>query len=708
MFNITHLIDLYESKKHFHASFLALSITEATRLIRLGFFPPKLTKKFYCLVSVFCVDKIYLFEPKAVKLKDLFHVVTLLDDISKYRKIIKYYENEILRSGNRFLIAKCECGVDDNEELLEYCTDGEVINRMVASPNIRIRLYKKRSLSVNVLKEMYYKHYIFPMNKGIVSLQMNDVNFFVDVLSSTDEDDEILFLMLETNERILDSEEVKKAVLDKIKKGKNIDVLKYYVKHYSIDTEKLSVFYNIFFVERDVISEYNMRDESLKIICKYITDYSESIDTIVSLLITTENYSLLASIFFYIPEKYHSENLYMNIVRYAKDNKPKIIDFKPLYLSECILVMCYLRGYKDIVDFLYSMDLNVLVKNRINPFHEYTFSTNWFNKNTRLVTLYVSFYFTDPVMMRKLLFEYPLCDDSLIVAVSEIKKAYEQIDTDYTIDYTEIEILDLPIYFRIPTKRAISFEEFDSSIAFNSNKNYNFKLISQLLKYDILQSVKIENLYHFQSIDKHYLCFNIISRYSVDDEVTRLIQQIGDISRSIRYGFVYHTKRYFGDWLPSLNYSRLLDSYQYNGPSQVLSWKIDKLDLKKFVKYKDLSVTFAKKYNLDYLPLKEEALYSCIYSYILVYILIGSVTYVERENIYSFITNIIKSFLEGLEINTETDFITTKVINEVATLKDQTESKRILDSNRPIHLLDTCKCVCAFISRNGKKASNML
>nr|WIK87447.1 hypothetical protein TDPV-149 [Oriental turtle dovepox virus] len=717
MFDITNLIELYESNdyvscdyKHsqLQKAFSKLPITEVVMLVKSGFFPSKLSKKFYKPIATFCVDKIYLFKPEYVSLKDLFTVIYTFDDLSKYKEIIRYYYYEVSVSNSYQVYKKCKniLGYTDDydNEIIQELSEDDLVEKMVNFPGFRKLVYKKKILSIRILKEMYYKHKVLPINKGITPIREEDICFFTDVLYDAHDDDDVLYLLLEINEQILDSDEVKETIIKKICKGENIEVFRYYVSHYLIDQAKLGLYYNIFFSERDIISDYGLTDESLKIICKYIDRYSRSIPSIIKLLLDNSNYTLLASVVDYIPEERLSENLYMNIVRHSNETKPKIKIFKPEFLSECLMVMCYLRGYDDIVDFLIALDVEAIIRNRINPFNDYTFTTDWFNKNTELVRLYISFYFLDPVMMRKLLFEYPLCETSTTVAIEELKKHRSSINNNYNIDYREeFKIVDLPRSFNIPISEVVPTKEYNSNISFISDKSYKFKITSQLLKYNILQSIKVENLCYSYNNNLHFFYFNTIKPNCIVDSTSRLIYQIGDLGRLARHGFLSFTDNYFGKWIPLLNYSKILDHYQYNGPTCVRSWQIGKLDLKAFVKYKDLPEFFLTKYNIDFLLEKEVLLYYCIYSYLLLYILVGSVTYVEQENIYYFITNIINSFIQGLGIRNSIDLLSEEVIKEIIIIKKLPESKRKLSSIRPVSLLNLCKRVCAFISRDGKK-----
>ncbi|ARE67350.1 SWPV2-ORF123 [Shearwaterpox virus] len=721
MFNINKLIDIYEDNSYvpgdyknsqLQRSFIELPIIDIIDLIKLDFYPQCLPKKLYPAISASCVDKIYLFNPKYIQLQDLFLVIDLFDDLSKYKNIILYYKYEILKSNNYSIINKCKdiIGIHetDNENILiEDISDKELMDKMIEFPNFMKLVYKKRVLSIRILKEMYYKHRILPINKGITFVKEDDICFFVDSLESADSDEDTLYLILECNDKILDSEEVKDAVMRKICKGQNIDVLGYYVKNYFLDHTKLGIYYNIFFAERDIVSEYGLKDDSLAIICKYIDKYSKSIRSIAKLLINNSNYSLLASIIDRVPDDMLSENLYMNIIRHVTDKKPKIRNLKPDFFSECLMVMCYLRDYEDVVDFLNALDVESMIKNRVNPFNDYVFTTDWFNKNTELLKLYISFYFLDPTMMRKLLFEYPLSEESTRIALENIKKAYSflSIKDNYINFSVNFDIIELPRVFNIPVKKIADLKEFNNTIPFISNKSYNFKIASQLLKYNVLKSVKVENLCYHRKKNLYYLCFNTYRETSISpgarNNTVRLIDQIGDIGRLFRHGFISFNDYHFGSWLPSLYSSKLLDYFQYNGPDYILSWSIDNIDFKSFVRYKDLPIFFSKKYTTSYLPDKKTLLYSCIYSCILLYILVGSVIYTERENIYYFISNIINSFLKGIGIDTAFNLELQDVVKEIIIISNLPEGKRNLSLVKPVNLLDLCKRICVFVSNNG-------
>ncbi|UOX38593.1 hypothetical protein [Finch poxvirus] len=721
MLNINKLIDIYEDNSYvpgdyknsqLQRSFMELPIIDIIDLIKLDFYPQCLPKKLYPAISASCVDKIYLFNPKYIQLQDLFLVIDLFDDLSKYKNIILYYKYEILKSNNYSIINKCKdiIGIyeTDNENILiEDISDKELMDKMIEFPNFMKLVYKKRVLSIRILKEMYYKHRILPINKGITFVKEDDICFFVDSLESADSDEDTLYLILECNDKILDSEEVKDVVMRKICKGQNIDVLGYYVKNYFLDHTKLGIYYNIFFAERDIVSEYGLKDDSLAIICKYIDKYSKSIRSIAKLLINNSNYSLLATIIDRVPDDMHNENLYMNIIRHVTDKKPKIKNLKSDFFSECLMVMCYLRGYEDIVDFLNGLDVESMIKNRVNPFNDYVFTTDWFNKNTELLKLYISFYFLDPTMMRKLLFEYPLSEESTRIALENIKKAYSflSIQDNYINFSINFDIIELPRVFNIPIKKIADLKEFNNTIPFISNKSYNFKIASQLLKYNVLKSVKVGNLCYYHKKNLYYLCFNTYKETSlppgVKSDSVRLIDQIGDIGRLFRHGFISFNDYHFGNWLPPLYSSKLLDYFQYNGPDYILSWSIDNIDVKSFVRYKDLPIFFSKKYTTSYLPDKKTLLYSCIYSCVLLYILVGSVIYTEQENIYYFISNIINSFLKGIGIDTDFNPELQDVVKEIIIIRNLPEGKRKLSLVKPVNLLDLCKRVCVFVSNNG-------
>ncbi|QRI42845.1 hypothetical protein [Mudlarkpox virus] len=723
MFNINKLIDIYEDNSYvpgdyknsqLQRSFMELPVIDIIDLIKLDFYPQYLPKKLYPVISASCVDKIYLFKPKYVRLQDLFMIIDIFNDLTRYRHIILYYKYEILKSNNYNIINRCKSIInirenDDEDIMLEDINDKELVDKMIRFPNFMKQIYRKRILSIRILKEMYYKHRVPPINKGITYMKEEDTCFLVDSLDSTNVDEDVLYLILESNDKILDSEEVKEIIIKKICRGENIDVLQYYVKHYFIDHTKLGIYYNIFFAERDVVSEYGLRDDSLATICKYIDKYSKSIRAITKLLIDNSNYTLLASIVDKIPEDMLNENLYMQIIRHAKDNKPKIRNLKSKFFSECLMVMCYLRGYEDVVDFLNALDVESMIRNRVNPFNDYVFTTNWFNKNTELLKLYISFYYLDPIMMRKLLFEYPLCETSTRIALENIKKSYSYLDSkdNYINTSVDFNIIELPRVFNIPVKKDINIKDFNNSIPFISNKSYNFKIASQLLKYNVLKSLKVENLCYTTRKNLYYLCFNTYREISVSsctrNETVRLINQIGDIGRLLRHGFVSLYDYYFGNWLPSLYSSKLLDYYQYNGPDYILSWSIDSIDFKSFVRYNDLPIFFSKKYKTDYLLEKKTLLYSCIYSCVLLYILVGSVIYTERENIYYFITNIINSFIKGIGIDSVFNPELQEVVKEIIIISDLPESKRRLSLVKPINLLDLCKRICVFVSNNGQE-----
>ncbi|ARF02713.1 SWPV1-117 [Shearwaterpox virus] len=728
MLAINKLIDIYEDNSYTHddhrntnlqRSFIELPVKDIIDLVKLGFYPQSLPRKLYYVISVNCVDKIYLLKPKYVHLHDLFVVINMFDNIEKYKEIILYYKYEILQSNNYNIINRCKdilkLKTEDNEDiLLKDITDKELIDRMIRFPNFMRRVYSTYTLSVRILKEMYYKYRILPINKGITFIKEEDICFFVDSLDNTKVDKDVLYLILECNDKILDSEEVKDVVIRKICRGENIDVLGYYIKHYFVDHTKLGIYYNIFFAERDIVSEYGLRDDSLAVICKYIDKYSKSIRSIAKLLIDNSNYSLLASIIDKVPEDMLSENLYMQIVRNATDKKPKIRSLKPKFFSECLMVMCYLRGYEDIVDFLSGLDVESIIRNRVNPFNDYIFSTDWFNKNTELLKLYISFYFLDPVMMRKLLFEYPLSVSSTKVALDNIKSAYSYLDIKNYINLSNsFDIIELPREFSIPVKKVVNLKDFNNNISFISNKSYNFKIASQLLKYNVFKSLKVENLCYSRRKNIYYLSFNIYKETSIsylhsklNNDTLRLVNQIGDIGRLFRHGFISFNDYHFGNWFPSLYSSKLLDYYQYNGPDYILSWSIDDIDFKSFIRYNDLPIFFAKKYNKNFLVEKKALLYSCIYSCILLYVIVGSVVYVERENIYYFITNIINSFLKGIGISNSFNFEFQDVVKEIIIIGDLPEAKRKLSLIKPVSILELCKYICVFVSNNGKETGD--
>ncbi|ALA62446.1 hypothetical protein [Turkeypox virus] len=714
MLSIKNLIRIYESSNNndsMQEIMNKLPINELIKLVKLGFYPQKLNKNIYRYVSTYCYDKIFLFKPKYINFNDLLYVMYKLDNLSMYKQLIEYYKHPILCTNNSIVTNKCRnilhlhC-TENNDNSIEEITEQEMI-RMSKFPDIQKSVYNSKVLSIKILKEMYYNYGILPINRGIYFMTEDNLEFFSDVLLHANSNNDILYLVLNVNDSILDTDKVKETIIKKIHKGNNLKVLKYYVTKYSVDDTKLGIYYNIFFYERDIVSEYGLNDVILKNICDNMERYTKSARIIANLLINNSNYELLSSIIRYIPKDMIDENMYMNMIRYSDNIKPRVKDFLPELLSECLLVMCYLRGYEDVIDFLKKLDVKTMIRNKINPFTQYSFTTDWFNKDSELLRLYIRFYFMDPIMLRKLIFEYPLMPDSLNNVIMFLKEEYGSIDHGYAIDYDNIfYIIRLPRRFDISITEE-DIDSFNNVIEFKSNNSYEFKITSQILKHNILKTIKVENLCYSHRDGRHNLCFN--NNYHVDDDDARLINQISDLCVLVRHGFLCFMHENLGEWYPSINASNLLSSYQYTGPKYILSWDIQDIELKSFMRYDDIDVLFSKKYNIYPLLDKETILYSCIYSYLFVYIVIGSVSYIEQENnIYYFITNIINSFLTGLGINNTTVHISKHVIEEIKNIRAIDENKRRLISTKPTHLVDLCKRICVIISKHGKKIPNIL
>ncbi|ATI20975.1 IEV morphogenesis [Western grey kangaroopox virus] len=704
-------------------AFCKLSKNDCIRLVLRGLHPSTLNGRWYRAVVDLRPDKVVLFEPRHVDFQDLVVALSIFENISAFEAYVRYFQGAILRSGDATLIRKCLRYMNVNimdlfavdlfsEEDAEHVYDNlridgeaerDAASALIHGSDSRDFLYGRHEFNPDFLTSMFYLHGVIPVNCGIHAI--SDTKFFIDVLSATRIERETFFILSHASLTVREDTALQDFVIYLISRGYNLRSYSWYAKrHLKHREEDMGIYANVFFDSRLKLCDFTMTDEVLNVACEFVDRYLDSIEYLVSALLASGRYDLLATILKHVPERFCTEDFYINLIREAS-SRPRVADFR--VHSECLLLMCHMRKYPDVVDFAAGLPVSVFARHGINPFTDYCFSTNWFNVSEELLYLFVRFYGYDGNMMRKLLFEYPITESATVyvLTIMETNPGMSLFDprhmctmgyllhTTYRLNFKPLETM-----IRLEKTRVCPDKISD---VFESVHCYAFGVAAQVYSYVPLESYPVNKLTYAEDDGLALLQYAALGD-TPDSETERLIAQMGDLGKLAHHGLFCFMDRYLGGWTPLEPLLRNADPTDVQ-PHEILLSSVGPLEVVEFVRYEDLAQKFADRYRTERLPSSYHVAYSCLFSYLMVYLLVGTANCLDSEHqAPDFVRVLINSLLKGLKVNDKISNISTELQQEIKNLRESVNTGCESGSGFRIsvslsHVVSLCRSVCVSI-----------
>ncbi|QHR82574.1 WV assembly protein [Brazilian porcupinepox virus 1] len=659
---------------------------DAIRLILSGLHPKRLPKKWYSEIVSFIPNKLYLFKPKDVAFIDLISIIKSNKNLDLYTNHIIFFKNEIIKICDKDIIIKCISYFDiydDDIRILTYrfqSIDDIIINinytsipclNYIFNEDITEKmlmrdyryyktLYSNQIYTRDFLLDMLYKYGITPINEGI--LYNITIEIIIEILSSIrSSDDSVAFLDMLKESQLTD-DRLQDYIIKNINMGE-IEKYKTYASEYLYcKRDQLGVYENIFFNEYLDIKRYKITKEQIKNVCMYIDNYYLDMLYIVDYIIKKEYFDILASILDKIPKEILSEEICIRVI--CESGKKVQLKYLPIH-SSLIMVLCIQMKYDDIVELLDTIELDTLIEKDVDIITDYVLETDWYNKDNRLLDLFVKKYGFCVYKLNKLLFEYPLDKKSTKYLLNIINNNnYSKLF--YNISST--------LFYLVSTSDKLKIEKIDniSNIIFSSKKvngliiSNRYKVRSIILYSNIpyIDKSYFNNITYFKSISGISVIINkdIINKILVSEyEILTELYNIGILAR---YGLFYIPYKYFPSWIPIKN---IINGEKYTLPSKIEHGVILKTYPTDFIEYKSLGRYISNIYYLEEHITNFQGAINSIIQTLLLYIAIGS-KYSTSET-KDFIISLVNSFLKGMKINEIIYDDITNVCTEINTFK---------------------------------------
>nr|CAB5514023.1 CPXV068 protein [Cowpox virus] len=693
---------------------------KAIALIKVGFHPTYLPKVLYNNVVEFVPEKLYLFKPRTVAPLDLISTITKLKNVDKFATHINYHKNSILITGDKSLIVKCMpymiisdddirfireqfVGTNSIEYILSFInkesvyrmsyqfSENEIVTIINRDHFMYEPIYEHQVLDSDFLKTMLDRYGIVPINYGIIDELCPEA--IIEILMAVVRPrDAIRFLDIVNNNQLTENS-VKNYIINDIRRGK-IDYYIPYAEDFLEDrTEDLGIYANIFFEDAIDITKLEITKTELEHISKYMNYYTTYIDHIVNIILQNNYIDILASIIDYVQDVL-TEELCIRIV--CESTNPVPVTSLPIH-STLVMVMCIQMKYDDIVEFLDEIDIDTLIEKGADPITEYTFTTRWYNKHNDLITLYIKKYGFCPMMMKRLMFEYPLtkeASDHLLKTMDENRGAIMFFPrTICTLPYLlccNYKLIQKPIPFK-EENRNIVYKKNNRVLCFDSLENSAFK---SLIKIDSIPGLKTYNMKDITyEKSNNIICVRFIPQESIHNEERRIKLQLFDIARLASYGLYYIPSRYLSSWTPVVN---MIEGREYTNPQKIECLVILDLFSEEFIEYQNLGNAVSNKYELEYTISNYQAAINCLMSTLLIYLVLGSIRSISRTE--DFVLSILTIFYKGLKINELLSEPVSGVCIELDKIKDRVSSGDssfiFLKKNELSKTLSLCEKVC--------------
>ncbi|QWA14604.1 hypothetical protein LSDV033 [Lumpy skin disease virus] len=713
-------------------SYKKVNIDDAMKMLINGINPNNLPQKWYFRIRKEFPSKIYLFKPKTVPFVDLIALVYNQKNIELYREHINFHKKDIIKKCSKRIILKCiqymVIADDDIFCLIHRFSNIEVENILTKINSESIKninylfseslaekifindfslcdsLYQHQSFESKFLMDMLYKYGIIPNNDGILSVV--SIELILDVLQSIKFHKDILtFLDMLTSEQLKD-DRIKKFIITKIKNGE-VDQYKTYAIEFLYDKkDELGLYYSFFFKDPLIdFTKYELTKDFLKICCKYIDNYDYNNKMYIINYLIEKNYiNLLSTIIDKIPLNILTEELCIKIV--CESNiKVKIKDI-PIH-SSLVMIVCIEMGYEDLVELLDTIDINVLLEKNANLVSDYTFSTDWYNKNNKLIDIFVQKYGFCSHKMNKLMFDYPLNKTSTmyllnIFSSNNINK-YFSYKIQPSLFYLSCTHSESNVNFILKKvsdiKNLIPFKKLpnkNSMFIYDQNKIKSLILYSNIPEIDMTVFKNMSYIEDSTGIKIQINKENDIILKTEED----ILNQVFTIAKLTTYGLVYLPYRYFPSWVPIID---IIKGSKYSHPSKIEHGVIFKISPVDFIEYKFLGNYITNIYSLNEPISNFHSIINSFIQILFLYLVVGS-TYSSRgTNV--FISLLISNFFTGMKINETLTEDISSVCKELNLFK-----KYICDSGFVIikknYLKNTllfCEKVCIFIILNKQK-----
>ncbi|ASK51237.1 IEV morphogenesis [Eptesipox virus] len=706
-------------------AFYNLKLNEALRYILINLHPQQLPKKWYTEIVEVCATKLYLFKPQHILFTDLVSILTYQKNISLYANHINFFKNDILMHCSSEIITKCieylilsdddirllkdRFSYKELEYFLTYINEDSILSmnyifNETLTENIFIKnhymyecLYDHQTYSVTFLQEMLYKYGIVPNNIGIIDFISKEI--VIEILIACKEEKDIIKFIDMLDEDIKTSEVVQNFVIDRVMSSNCANLFKFYISEYLFDQrDKFGIFQKIFFDIDDDITKYkNISKQYLETICNNIDRYESHLEYIVNYIIQNNYIDLLALIINSIPKSILTEELCIRIVC---DSKIKVsVCSLPIH-SSLVMTVCKQMKYVDMVEFLDTLDINLLIEKDVELITDYTFTTNWFNKCNELINVYIKKYKFSPLMMKKLMFDYPLTLESSMYLLNTIE-LQKEISTFYP-NIASSFIYLLNNKYKLKQKRILNKNVDIPCKKFNKDyKTILLKPDSKELKSTILIS-NIPDLYTCVMEDiskvktKEGCCIQFKpSTKKIMSDYERIKKQIYDIAKLASYGLYYISNVYLPNWVPIVN---VINGKPYTHPTRIEHCVILDISPGDFIEFNYLGQETFNIYNLTEPMSNYHAAINSLISVLFIYIVIGSVKYCKIK-LEDFISSIIDSFCTGMKINEIIYEDITDVCKEINNLKSYASdsSFMFIKKNTLVKTLELCEKVCIAI-----------
>ncbi|QDJ95009.1 IEV morphogenesis protein [Hypsugopox virus] len=727
MLSINTIKDSFNDKEcsSIVTAFYNLKLNDALRYILIDLHPNKLPKKWYTEIVEVCAKKLYLFKPQHILFLDLVSVLTYQKNISLYSNHINFFKNDILLFCSNDIIAKCieylilsdddirllkdRFGYKELEYILTNINENSVMSMNFIfseslTENIFIKnhhmyecLYDHQNYSFTFLQEMLYKYGLVPNNIGILDAITKEI--VIETLMACKEEKDIIKFFDMLDEDIKTDEDIQKYIIDRVMFSNDANLFKFYISEYLYEKRnQFNVLQQIFFDIDDDITKYeNISKQYLETICNNINRYESHIDYIVNYIIKKNYIDLLSIIIDNIPKNILTEELCIRIVC---DSKTKVkVKSLPIH-SSLVMTVCKQMKYTDMVEFLDTLDINLLIEKDVDLLTDYTFTTDWFNKCNKLIDVYIKKYGFSPLMMRKLMFDYPLTTESSIYLLN-IMDVYKDKNVFYP-NMASSFIYLLNNNYKLKQKRILNKNIELPCKKFN--KEYKTILLqpdSKELRSTILIS-NITDLYTCNMEDiskiktKEGYCVQFKpSSVKINTNYERIKKQIYDIAKLASYGLYYIPSIYLPNWVPIVN---IINGKLYSHPTRIEHCVILDISPGDFIEYNYLSQETFNIYKLTEPISNYHAAINSLMSVLFIYIVIGSVKYCKIK-LEDFISSIIDSFCTGMKINEIIYEDITDVCKEINVLKSYASdsSFMFIKKNTLIKTLELCEKVCIAI-----------
>ncbi|AUI80603.1 hypothetical protein [White-tailed deer poxvirus] len=679
MLNISALREVFleQNCNTLSEAYKKLRINDAMRLIISGLHPTSLPKKWYSEIVESIPYKLYLFKPKNILYIDLISVIYSQKNIDIYKDHIAFHKNEIIQKCTKDIILKCIQYMiisDDDIRCLRSRFYDNDIDEMLININIESVkqinyifsdsivekvfmqnykmydcMYKHQSFTNSFLLDMMYKYGIVPTNEGLLNKDIS-VDEAIDILSSIRTMKDTMSFMDLLSYEHLTHEKFKTHIINMINMG-NIEQYKFYAEEYLVEEkEKLDIYSRIFFDEYDdnFLERFeHLNKDQLMIICKYIDRYEIFITYIINYLIKENHMDLLASIIDKIPEEILTEELCIRIICEANMKVP--IKKLPIH-SSLVMAMCIEMKYEDIVDLLDEIDIDILSEKNVDLVTDYTFTTNWYNENHKLLDIFVKKYGFCASKMNKLMFEYPLTTSSItyLLDLMENNKGAtmfypKKVCSLFYISCTRNKINMKKIPSKnliIPSKKTIQNDK-------NSIKLSDPLHIRSTILYSNIPGIDLsflEDMCYIKTSNGINIQINTDDNFLKDEK--HILNQVYSIAKCASYGLFYVPYKYFPSWIPIVD---ILEGRDYQIPQKIEHGAIIKAYPFDFVEYKYLGNYVSNLYLLKEPVSNFHAVINSLIQTLLIYIVIGFKYSDSKEDEY--IASLVDTFFTGMKIN---------------------------------------------------------